>query len=219
MIAVNFKIYEETFGDKALELAKICQKIEKKTKVKIIPVVSALDAFRIKNELDIEVWLQSVDDMFEGAKSGAISPVQAKNLGIFGTLINHSENKKKPGTIKKMMANWPNDFKIMLCLSSLGQAEGWAKNLKPDFIAYEPKYLIGSKDKSVATEKPEIIKKMVDKYRKIPVFVGAGIHSAKDVEISLKLGAKGILVSSYVVKSKNPEKKLEELASCFNHEC
>lgn len=215
MIVVNFKIYEETFGGKALELAKICQKVSKKTKVKIIPAVSALDAVSIKNELGMEVWLQNTDEMFEGAKSGAISPLQAKLLGISGTLINHSENRKKPGTIKKMLANWPDDFKIMLCLGSMGQAEDWAKNLKPDFIAYEPKSLIGSKENSVATEKPEVIKKIVDKYPEVSVFVGAGIHSVKDVEVSLKLGAKGILVSSYIVKSKNPEKKLEELASCF----
>ena len=215
MIVVNFKIYEETFGNKAFELAKICRKISQKTKIKIIPVVSALDAVRIKNELEMEVWLQNTDEMFEGAKSGAISPLQAKYLGISGTLINHSENRKKPGTIKKMLTNWPSDFKVMLCLSSLGQAESWAKNIKPDFIAYEPKSLIGSKDKSVATEKPEVIKKIVDKYPKIPVFVGAGIHSTKDVEVSLKLGAKGILISSYIVRSKNPEKKLEELANCF----
>lgn len=215
MIVVNFKIYEETFGDKALELAKICQKVTKKTKIKIIPAVSALDAIRIKNELGMEVWLQNVDEVFEGAKSGAVSPLQALSLGISGTLINHSENRKKPGTIKKMLKIWPNNFKMMLCLSSLGQAESWAKKIKPDFIAYEPKYLIGSKDKSVATEKPEIIKKMVEKYPNVSVFVGAGIHSVKDVEVSLKLGAKGVLISSYIVKNKNPEERLEELARCF----
>jgi len=215
MIVVNFKIYEETFGDKALELAKICQKVTKKTKIKIIPAVSALDALRIKNELGMEVWLQNVDEVFEGAKSGAVSPLQAISLGISGTLFNHSENKKKPGTIKKMLKIWPNNFKMMLCLSSLGQTESWAKKIKPDFIAYEPKYLIGSKDKSVATEKPEIIKKMVEKYPNVSVFVGAGIHSTKDVEVSLKLGAKGVLISSYIVKNKNPEERLEELARCF----
>ena len=215
MIVVNFKIYEETFGDKALELAKICQKVSKKTKVKIIPAVSALDAFRIKSELGIEVWLQTVDDVFEGAQSGSVSPLQAKSLGLLGTLLNHSENRKKPGTIKKMLKNWPDNFKMMICLSSFGQIESWAKNIKPDFIAYEPKYLIGSKDRSVASEKPEVIKKIVEKYPDVPIFVGAGIHSVKDVEVSLKLGAKGILISSYIVKNKNPEERLEELARCF----
>ena len=215
MIVVNFKIYEETFGNKALELAKICKKISAKTKIKIIPAVSPLDALRIKNELEMEVWLQNVDEVFEGAMSGSVSPIQAECLGISGSLINHSENKKKPGTIKKMLKIWPKNFKTMLCLSSLGQTESWAKNIKPDYIAYEPKNLIGSKDKSVATEKPEVIKKIVEKYPNIPVFVGAGIHSVKDVEVSLKLGAKGILISSYIVKNKNPEERLEELARCF----
>jgi triosephosphate isomerase (TIM) len=215
MIVVNFKIYEETFGDKALELAKICKKVMEKTKVKIIPVVSALDAFRIKDKLDMEVWLQNVDGVFEGAANGSISPLQAKILGVEGTLLNHSEHKMPPGTIKKMLKNWPKGFKITLCLGSLGQTETWAKDLKPDFIAYEPKYLISSKEKSVATEKPEVIKKFVQKYPEVPILVGAGIHSVKDVEVSLKLGAKGILISSYIVKSSNQEKKLEELARVF----
>ncbi|MDD4106440.1 MAG: triose-phosphate isomerase [Candidatus Shapirobacteria bacterium] len=215
MIVVNFKIYEETFGEKAFELAKICKKVSQKTKVKIIPAVSALDALRIRNELEIDVWLQNVDEVFEGAKSGSISPIQAQMLGVSGSLINHSENKKKPGSIKKMLKIWPNKFKAMVCLSSMGQTERWAKNIKPDYIAYEPKNLIGSKDKSVASEKPDIIKKIVEKYPEVPIFVGAGIHSARDVEVSLKLGAKGILISSYIVKNKNPEERLEELARCF----
>jgi len=45
--------------------------------------------------------------------------------------------------------------------------------------------------------------------------VGAGINSKKDVEISLKMGAKGILVASGVIKSKNPYESLKELAEGF----
>ena len=215
MIAVNFKIYENTFGDGVLELAKVCKKVMGKTGIKIIPVVSALDARMVKEKLEIEVWIQNTDEFFEGAKSGSISPIQAKEAGIDGCLINHSECRKKPGTIKKMLKSWPKSFKTVVCLSSMGQAEGWAKNIKPDFIAYEPKNLIGSKEKSVASEKPEVIKKMVKNFPKVPILVGAGIHSAEDVKVSLNLGAKGILISSYIVKSKNPEDKLLELAKCF----
>lgn len=215
MILVNFKIYKETFGDGAMKLAEICQKVSKKSGVKIIPVVTALDAFRIKEKLGMEVFLQTVDEVTDGAKTGFISPIQASNLKIDGSLLNHSEHKTKPGSIKKVLKNWPKDFKSVVCISTLGQAEGWAKNIKPDMIAYEPKELIGSKDKSVATEKPEIIKKMVEKYSKIPVLVGAGIHSKEDVVMSLKLGAKGVLISSYIVNAKNPEKELFEIASVF----
>jgi len=215
MILVNFKISEETFGDKALELAKICKRVMEKTKVKIVPVVSALDAFRIVEKLNMEVWLQNVDEVFEGKASGSISPIQAKILGVGGTLLNHSERKTKPGTIKKMLKAWPKGFKVVLCLGSLGQAETWAKDMKPDFIAYEPKYLISSKEKSVATEKPEVIEKFVEKFPEVPVLVGAGIHSPKDVEVSLKLGAKGVLISTYIVKSSDPEKALDGLAKVF----
>ena len=215
MILVNFKLYKETFGDGALKLAEICKKVSQKTGVKIIPVVSALDAVRIKEKLEMEVYLQAVDEFDEGAKTGFISPVQAESLKIEGSILNHSEHRIKPGTVKKILKNWPKNFKSVVCISSLGQTESWAKNIKPDMIAYEPKELIGSKDKSVATEKPEIIKKMVEKYPKVPILVGAGIHSKKDVEVSLKLGAKGVLISSFIVKAKDPEKELTEIASAF----
>ena len=215
MILVNFKLYKETFGDGALKLAEICKRVSQKTGVKIIPVVSALDAARIKEKLEMDVYLQTVDEFDEGAKTGFISPVQAESLKIDGSILNHSEHRIKPGAIKKILKNWPKNFKSVVCISSLGQAEGWAKNIRPDMIAYEPKELIGSKDKSVATEKPEIIKKIVEKYPKVPILVGAGIHSKKDVEVSLKLGAKGVFISSFIVKAKDPEKELMEIASAF----
>ncbi|MDD4135757.1 MAG: triose-phosphate isomerase [Candidatus Shapirobacteria bacterium] len=215
MILVNFKLYKETFGDGALKLAEICKKVSDKSGVKIIPVVSALDAVRIKEKLGIDVFLQSVDEFNEGSKSGFISPFQAESLKIDGSLLNHSEHRIKPGTIKKILKNYPKNFKSVVCISSLGQAEGWAKNIKPDLIAYEPREFIGNTEKSVASEKPEIIKKIVKKYSKIPILVGAGIHSKKDVSMSLKLGAKGVLISTFIVKAKDPEKKLLEIASAF----
>ena len=215
MILVNFKIYKETFGDGAIKMAEICKKVSKKTGVKIIPVVSALDAFRIKEKLGIEVFLQSVDEFSDGARNGFISPFQAKELGISGAVLNHSEHKIKAGTIKKMLKNWPKDFKSVVCINSLGQAEGWAKNIKPDMIAYEPKELIGNTEKSVASEKPEVIEKVVKKYTGIPVLVGAGIHSKEDVKASLKMGAKGVFVATYIIKAKNPEKSLTEIAMAF----
>lgn len=215
MILINFKIYKETFGDKALKLAEICKKVSQKSGVKIIPVVSALDAVRIKEKLGVEVFLQAVDEFDEGAKSGFVSPFQAESLKIDGSLLNHSEHKIKPGTVKKILKHYPKNFKSVVCIGSLGQTESWAKNIKPDWIAYEPKEFIGNKDKSVSSEKPEIIKKMVEKYPKIPILVGAGIHSKKDVEVSLKLGAKGVLISSFIIKAKDQEKELTEIASAF----
>lgn len=215
MILINFKTYKETFGDRALEFAEICKRVSQKSGVRIIPVVSALDAVRIKEKTGMEVFLQAVDEYNDGAKSGFVSPFQAEALKIDGSLINHSEHKIKPGTVKKILENYPKNFKSVVCIGSLGQADGWAKNIKPDWIAYEPKEFIGNKEKSVASEKPDIIKKMVERYPNIPILVGAGIHSKEDVKASLKLGAKGVLIATFIMKAKDPEKELVEVASAF----
>lgn len=215
MILVNFKIYKQSFCQGAVELAKICQDVAKETGVEIIPVVSALDGWRIKSEVGGKVFLQNVDEYEEGAKTGHISPIAAKELGLDGSLLNHSECRKKPGTIRKTVKVWPEGFVSVVCLQSLGQAEGWGRKIKVDFVAYEPKELIGSKDKSVASEKASVIKKMVKILEPTPVLVGAGIHQAEDVKVSLKMGARGILVASDVVKAENPRKELLELAKAF----
>lgn len=216
MILLNFKIYKETFGNKAIELAKICKEVMEETKTEIIPIVSALDAYRITKETKIGVYIQNVDDFFEGARTGFISPIQAKEMGIRGTLLNHSEHKKAPGTIKKIISNWPKNFDLVICIQTLGQTERWAKNIKPTMIAYEPSYLIGSKDKSVSTEKPEVIKSMVERFKGVPVLAGAGVKDENDIKTALKMGAKGILLSSAIVKSENPKKDLLKLAKAFS---
>lgn len=122
MILVNFKIYKETFGDGAIKLAEICKKVTESTGVKIIPIVSALDADRIMKATGLEVWLQHVDSEDEGVKNGFISRTQAKIMGVGGSLLNHSEHKLKPGTVKKMLKSWPDNFKSTVCLQTWGQA-------------------------------------------------------------------------------------------------
>lgn len=215
MILINFKIYKETFGNRAIELAKICKKVAAETGVKIIPIVSALDADRIIKATEEEVWLQHIDDRTEGASSGWISGLQAKMIGVSGSLINHSEHRLKPGTIKKMLKSWPEDFKSAVCLQTWGQAERWAKKIQPTYVVYEPSELIGNRKISVSEVKPEMIKKIVEWYINVPVLVGAGIHSKSDVQKALKLGAKGVLVATDVVKASEPEKELRELAEGF----
>ena len=203
MILVNFKIYKETFGLGAIKLAKICEFVSKQTGVKIIPVVSALDCYRIGSP----VLLQNVDNFNQA--------IQASKIGVMGTLLNHSDHQLKPGTISQILKNLPPDFVSILCLKSLGQAQTWAKKLKPTYFAYEPPELIGNKHQSVATVKPESITNIAKELGNIPLLVGAGIHCKADVVASLKLGAKGILVSSDVVTATNPESQLLDLASGF----
>lgn len=102
----------------------------------------------------------------------------------------------------------------MVCCRTLGQEEKLVK-FKPDFLAYEPPALIGG-EISVSQSQPAAISHFIEIAGKIPVIIGAGIKEKKDVEISLKLGAKGILVSSGVVLASDPQEKLLELCQGFD---
>jgi len=219
MIWVNFKIYKETFGDGAVKLAKICRGVSKKTGVKIIPVVSALDLRQIKKEIGGEVWLQHLDIFFEGKHTGWVSPLAAVRAGADGVLLNHSEHKIPPGKIRQLLkVIKAKHLQVMIAVKTKGQVEHWLKKLRPrpDFVAYESPELIGGKV-SVAEAKPEAVSRIVKLLPDYQVIVGAGVRSADDVKKALKLGTKGILISFGVVKSKNPKEKLMELALAFKN--
>jgi triosephosphate isomerase len=209
MIFVNFKTYKEGTGEKALELAKICEEIAQKSGKVIIPVVQAADLFRISQQIKIPVWVQHLDWQPQGQHTGWTNLEAVAEAGASGTLLNHSEDHIPPGTVSHQK------FQILICCKSTGQAERLAK-FKPDFLAYEPPELIGSREKSVASERPEAIGNLVKMIPNIPIIVGAGIHSQEDVRVSLRMGAKGILVATDVVLAKDPTKELEDLAKGFN---
>lgn len=217
MILVNFKIYKETFGDGAEKLARICRKVMDDSGVKVVPIVTAFDVARVKKIMgDGDVFIQSVDNVDDGAKTGSISALQAISAGASGVLLNHSENRMEPGKIKSLLAKLPAGFVSVVCIQTIGQAEGWAKNIKANYVAYEPTYLIGNREKSVSSEEPEKIRGMVTAFEGKPVLVGAGIHQVSDIQSALKLGAKGVLLASDVVKSNDPETDLAELARGFS---
>ena len=216
MILINFKIYKETFGEGAIKLAKIIKEVGDKYKIRMIIAASALDAVRIKNETGAEVWLQNVDEYGEGKHTGWISAKQALALGIKGSLINHFEHQIAKGTVLKIIKNKPTGFEIAGCVKSVGQIKEWAARAKPDYIFYEPPELIASKETSVATTKPDSIKKAVEDSGEIPLIVGAGVKSREDVEISLKMGAKAVGLASAFVLGKDPKGVLEGIASGFS---
>ncbi len=216
MILLNLKLYPQTFAHQALDFAAMAKSVSQQTGVKIYPVVSALDAVEIHQKLGIEVYLQHVDPFLEGPHSGFISPLHAQSLGIKGSLLNHSEHRLKPGTIKSLLKHWPQNFDSVLCLQTLGQLNSWAKNLNPTFFAYEPKEYIGNSQISVSTGKPQQVQKFAEILGDKKLLIGAGIHQSADVSTGLKLGAVGILVASAVVKASDPQKELMALATAFS---
>lgn len=213
MILINFKIYQETFGDNALRLGKIIKDVANKSGIRIIMTASALDALRLK-DLGLEVWLQNVDEYSDGKHTGFISAKQALSLGLKGSLLNHSEHQIPKGTVLKILKNKPTGFEIICCVKNVGQIESWVAKAKPDYILYEPPELIGSTTDSVAS-KPQSIKHAVEACGNIPLMVGAGVKSRQDVIISLKMGAKSVGLASGFVLSANPKAVLEDIVSGF----
>lgn len=213
MIFVNFKTYQEGTGEKAVSLARICAEVAKTTGVVIIPVVQAADIWRLK-ESGFEVWAQHVDDIEYGPNTGQTLPEAVMAAGAKGTLLNHSENKLPVevigGLVKRVKSL---GLKVLVCAESVDEGQQIAK-FGPDFLAYEPPELIGG-DVSVSTAKPEIIRNFVSEIASLPVLVGAGIHTQRDVSTALALGATGILVSSGIVLANAPGEKLLELAKGF----
>ncbi len=214
MIFVNFKTYDQGTGQDALKLAKICQAVEKKTSIKIIPLVQLADTFRLFSQ-NFEVWAQHVDNINFGPNTGQVLPQAVVEAGAKGTLLSHSENRLPVEVIKETIKRCQAlKLKTLVCADNLEEAKVVAES-KPDFLAYEPPEFIGSRTESVASAKPEVIKDFVVGIKKVPVLVGAGVHSQKDVKVALKLGAKGILVATDVVLAKDPQKELIDLARGF----
>ena len=211
MIFVNFKTYQQGTGEAALFLAKICQEVEKNTGVKIIPIVQAVDIFRLASQ-GLTVWAQYVDEIDFGPYTGQILTQSILEAGAQGTLLNHSEKKLSLDKLEKILPGLKG-LQSLVCAESVEEGQQIAE-LKPDFLAYEPSELIGG-EVSVSEGRPEIIQEFVDKIKNMTILVGVGIHQQTDVRKALELGAKGVLVSSDVVLADNPQQELLDLAGGF----
>lgn len=219
MIVVNFKTYREASGHRAIALATACKQISEQTGVRIVAVPQLAD-LKDCMETGVECWVQHVDPASPGKTTGWVTIEDVEEIGAKGTLLNHSEHRLAPEVLQQTVSIInPMSFVGCVCCQDVEDAKR-VLALGPDMIAYEPPELIGSRDKSVATEKPEIIADVVALANAVPggarpVLIGAGVHSAEDVRVGLKLGAKGVLLASDVVLSEHPEQELLELAQAF----
>ncbi len=210
-IIVNFKTYESATGDKALELAKIHEKVAKQENVSIAVCVQLADLHRIANEVEIPVFAQHIDPVNYGSNTGHVLPESVKQVNAFGTLLNHSEHQISIETIQKSIERAKEaGLYTILCADTPEKAQE-IKQFDPDLIAVEPPELIGG-DTSVSSAKPEVIEKSVELIGKQKLLVGAGVKNARDLQKAIELGASGVLLASGVTKASNPEVVLTDLA-------
>ena len=157
---------------------------------------------------------QHADNVSLGAYTGRISVDELKDLSIDGTILNHSERKIPLKYLEEIIARCKKKRLLtVVCASSLSEVKKICR-FKPDYLAYEPKELIGG-DVSVTKARPEIIAEAVELVKKISrktkVLCGAGVHSKEDVRQALLLGAKGVLIGHAVPKAGNPQEFLRKM--------
>ena len=218
MIFINFKNYHQASGSKAILLAQACEKVSADTGIPIIPCVASADLINIARTVKCPVWVQYIDPIDTEKSTGFITPSVIKAHGSWGTLLNHSEHPMEFEEIKKAISlAKQNSLRTMVLVESSELARR-VDELAPDYIGIEESSLIGGNESMAQSEKgKQKIKEFIAMVKNAVPLVGAGINEKSDIKESLSLGAKGILVSSAVVKAKNPQEKLKKLASAFQN--
>ncbi len=213
-VIINYKVYTEVEGVRALDLSRICQRVAEESGVGIAVCPPMVELSRVTEAVDIPVFSQNVDPRKPGSGTGFTTPALVKATGAFGSLINHSEHKQ-PASDVGTCVDMCHDLGLCTCVcaDTVGIAAELAAS-SPDFIAVEPPELIGG-DVSVTTANPGIVSGTVEAVKAvdagIKVLCGAGVKNGEDVRTAVELGAEGVLLASGVVKASDPESVIRDL--------
>lgn len=218
IILVNFKTYKEATGRNALKLAKICEKIAKRAKIKMILCAQTADICVVAKNSSLPVFGQHVDYFEQGRNTGFILPEDIKQDGATGTLLNHSEHRISFDAIKKTVERCKKiGLKPIVCAASIHEIKNILK-LEPYCIMFEDPKLV-STGKSITKIEPDSVKQFADAVKEhnkklksnIISLCGAGISTKEDIELAIRLGCMGVGIASAIVKAKNKRKKILEL--------
>ncbi len=216
MIFVNFKTYPEATGEKAVALAHACQEVQAKSGIAIRLCVQAADINSVAQQTDLPVWAQHIDPVSPNRATGFTTAFAIRRAGAWGTLVNHSEHPLEFSELKEAVSlAKAEELEVLVFVKDLKEAKAVSR-LEPEFIALEEPSLIATGKAMV--ENPEgkaKIEEFLSGGLSSYLLVGAGITTREDVAESVRLGAKGIVITSAVVLAQNPQKVLEELALGF----
>jgi len=215
-IVLNVKTYAEATGIKALEIAQLMDRISQEIGVSMAIAVQATDISICAEKVKIPVFAEHIDPITPGSHTGWTLPESVKETGAVGTLINHSEHRLKLADIDFCVTRAKElNLDHIVCTNNILTSKA-AAVFSPNFIAVEPPELIGG-DISVTTADPDIVSGSVDTVKDInknvKVLCGAGVKNGRDVSKSIELGAEGVLLASGIVKAKDKESVIRDLAS------
>jgi triosephosphate isomerase len=178
--------------------------------------VQATDIFLCVNNQKIPVFAEHIDPIKPGSHTGWTLPEAVKTAGAIGTLINHSEHRLQLADIDICISRAKSlNLDQIVCSNNIATSKAIA-TFSPDIIAVEPPELIGG-EISVTSADPNIVSGTVEVVKeidnKIKILCGAGIKNGRDVAKSIELGSDGVLLASGIVKAKNKEDVIRDLAS------
>lgn len=216
MLFLNFKTYDQTTGvnliNKLEEIVASCEENPALAEILVVaPSVAELGLARYLQP-GLQLAAQTVVDLELGATTGKMPLPLVKKLDIEYILANHSESRLGiEATINLIKKAKEIGINVVACCETIEEAKELV-GAEPLAIAYEPPELIGS-GISVTT-RPEAVAEFVEIFADSEVLplVGAGVSTKEDVENSLKLGAKGVLLASAFAKAEDAKAKLLELA-------
>jgi triosephosphate isomerase len=215
LIIVNFKTYLEATGKKAVELAKKAEKVSLETKVSIGVAPQHTDMDTVAKTVNIPVFAQHTDPIQPGSHTGHVLAEAVEETGAIGTLINHSERQLKLSDIDAVIKIARGKSLVSVVCANNPTISAAVATLNPDVLAIEPPELIGT-GIPVSKAKPEVVTNTVRLVReinqKVVILCGAGISHGEDVAAALRLGTRGVLVASGIVKAKDPYSVLREFA-------
>lgn len=216
LIILNFKTYREVEGARAMELARICERVASETGITIAVCPPAIELSRIASEVEIPVLSQHADISRSDPRTGSVTIPGIKATGAVGTLINHSERRLNLADIEDLVRGCREAGLVSIVCTNNVSTSLAAALTGPDYIAMEPPELIGG-DISVTSADPGIVKGTVVGISRVSpevkVLTGAGVKTGEDVRVALELGTVGVLLASGVVKASDPGKALISLCS------
>ncbi len=214
ILALNFKTFETSTGNNAVQLAKLADEFAQKSNFEVILAPAYSDLRAVASvATHCSIYSQHVDPVEYGQFTGYF-PVPVAAAICKGTLLNHNEKKlsfKILGDTVKLCKKY--SFQTILCADNLAEAKRISA-LEPYMIAIELPELIGS-GKSLTNVNPELAEqiakqlKRITKKTKSKLLMGAGVSTAQDLQKAIELGLDGVLLASAFAKNKNPKKWLQ----------
>ena len=213
---VNCKNYPEVLGEGSVRLALAVSKVSQSMNVNAIIAPPTPMLGLVSSMTKARVFSQAVAINTGDKTTGATTPESVKAAGATGTILNHSESRRPPSELSRLVPRVAGlGLEVCLCAQTSQEAARLAR-LSPAYIAVEPPELIGT-GVAVSKARPELIERTVSSVRKAGyagrILCGAGIVSGEDVEKAVELGSDGVLVASSVVKARDWDAKVSELAN------